>query len=244
VSRTLVIMRRELRSAAVSPVMWVTVALAWFFCAAAAYAFALPQSGGEISIFVFGAASWWLIVQILIVPMLSMRLLSEEKRAGTFEALMTAPVDDHEVVLGKFLAANVVHAIAALILPLMMIPFLIYGRTPDWGQVAGAFLTAVGIGALFLAIGIFASSLTSAQILAGFLTVLIEGALLFGPSLALQHLPADHVIVQGLRRGHLFTHVQEGSLGILDLNNATYQVVMAALFLLFAVRSLEIRKWK
>jgi ABC-2 type transport system permease protein len=244
VTRTFVIMRRELLSAVVSPVMWVTVALAWLICAAAGYFFALPQSGGETSLFVFGAAGWWLLIQVLIVPLLSMRVLSEEKRAGTLEALMTAPVDDHEVVLGKFLAVNVVHAIAALIVPLLLIPFLIHGRSPDWGQVAAAYLTALGIGAMFLAIGVFASSVTSAQVLAGFVAVLIEAALVFGPPLALQHLPREHVLAQALARGHLFDHVREGSVGILDLNHVTYQLVMAALFLLFAVRSLEIRKWK
>jgi ABC-2 type transport system permease protein len=224
--------------------MWLTVALAWLGCAAAAAFFSLPGSGGETSIFVWGTANSWLWIQVLIVPLLSMRLLSEEKRSGTLEALMTAPVNDHEVVLAKFLSANAVHAIAALILPLLAIPFVVAGKPPDWGQVAGAFVTALGIGAMFLAVGTFASSLTSAQVLAGFVTVLIEMALLLGPVLVLREIPRDHFAAQALSRGHLFTQIQEGALGILDLNHVVYQLVMAALFLLFAVRSLEVRKWK
>jgi hypothetical protein len=102
----------------------------------------------------------------------------------------------------------------------------------------------VGIGALFLGAGLFASSLTSAQVLAAFVAILIEAALLFGPSLAPRKLPPDHVLSQALARGDLFQHVQVGSIGVLDLNQVTYQLVMAALFLLFAVRSLEVRKWK
>ena len=243
-TRILVIARRELLAAAVSPVMWMTVALAWLLGSLAACFFALPPSGGEVSQFVFGTASWWLALQILIVPILSMRLLSEEKRAGTLETLMTAPVADHEVVLGKFLAANVIHAIGALILPLATIPFVLYGKAPDPGQLAAAYLTALGIGAMLLAIGVFASSLTSAQVLAAFVTILIEGALLFAPLLAPRWLPPEHLLAQALSRGDVFLHVQTGSLGILDLNHFTYQAVMAALFLLFAVRSLEVRKWK
>lgn len=243
-TRTLVILRRELASAAASPVMWVTVALAWLGCGAAASFFALPDSTGEASIFVFNVASWWLVIQALIVPLLSMRLLSEEKRSGTIEALMTAPVHDHEVVLGKFLAANVVHALAALAIPLLALPFVVQGRPPDGGQLAGAYVTALGIGALFLAAGTFASSLTAAQVLAAFVTVLIELALLFGPMLLLRSLPPDHAAAAALARGHLFTHLQEGSVGILDVNHLVYQGVVAALFLLFAVRSLEVRKWK
>lgn len=243
-TRTLVIARRELLAAAVSPVIWMTVALAWLFGAAASYFFALPLSDGETSVFVFGTASWWLFLQVLIVPMLSMRVLSEEKRAGTLETLMTAPVSDHEVVLGKFLAVNVIHAVAALILPLATLPMLLYGKAPDPGQIAGAFLTALGVGAMLLAIGVFASSLTSAQVLAGFVTILIEATLILGPSLVPRWLPPEHALAQALSRGDIFMHVQAGSLGILDLNHFTYQAVMAALFLLFAVRSLEVRKWR
>ena len=87
--------------------MWLTIAVAWLLAALAAYFFVLPTSGGETSIVrLRDLASWWLILQVLIVPILSMRLLSEEKRSGTIEALMTAPVADHEVVLGKFLAVE------------------------------------------------------------------------------------------------------------------------------------------
>ena len=53
-------------------------------------------------------------------------------------------------MIGKFLAANVIHAVAALIIPLSTLPFLVYGKPPDPGQVAAAYLTALGIGALFL----------------------------------------------------------------------------------------------
>lgn len=194
--------------------------------------------------FVWGTASSWLYIQMLVIPMLSMRVLSEEKRAGTLETLMTAPVSDHEVVLGKFLAVNVIHAIAALILPLATLPFVFAGRTPDPGQLTAAYLSALGVGAMLLAVGVFASSLTSAQVLAGFVTILIEAALVFAPPLVKQWLQPEHLLAQGLSRGDLFEHVREGSLGIVDLNHFTYQAVMAALFLLFAIRSLEVRKWK
>jgi ABC-2 type transport system permease protein len=173
-----------------------------------------------------------------------MRLLSEEKRTGTLESLMTAPVSDHEVVIGKFLAASVIHGFAALIVPLSTVPFILYGKSPDAGQLAAAFLTALGIGSTFLGAGLFASSLTSAQVLAAFVTLLLEGALAFGPPLARGYLSTENVVAQALARGDLFQHVQEGSLGILDLNHFTYQLVIAALFMLFAVRSLEVRKWR
>jgi ABC-2 type transport system permease protein len=244
VTRTLTIARRELLAAAVSPVTWLTLVVAWTIASVLGYFWVLPGSGGEVSTFVFGMASWWLLVQMLIIPILAMRLLSEEKRTGTLEALMTAPVADHEVVIGKFLAVSAIHAVASAIIPLSTLPFLMYGKAPDPGQLLAAFLTAVGIGSTFLGAGLFASAITSSQVLAAFVTILIEGALLFGPSLAQRYLSPDHALAQGVSRGDFFQHVQAGSLGILDLNQVTYQLVIAALFLLFAVRSLEVRKWR
>jgi ABC-2 type transport system permease protein len=243
-TRTFVIARRELLAAAVSPVTWLTLLVAWTLCTVIGFFFLLPPSGGEISVFLWFMGTTWLWLQLFIVPILSMRLLSEEKRTGTFEALMTAPVSDHQVVIGKFLAASVIHAVATLILPLSTLPFVFYGKAPDPGQLFAVFVTAVGVGSTFLGIGVFASSLTSAQVLAAFVAVLIEAALLFGPALVPSYLPPDHLIAQAVSRGDLFEHVRSGALGILDLNHFTYQLVMAALFLLFAIRSLEVRKWQ
>jgi ABC-2 type transport system permease protein len=244
VKHTFVIARRELLAAAVSPVTWLTLLVAWSLASVLAYFYVLPKSEGEVSMFVWGMASFWIFLQILICPILSMRLLSEEKRTGTLEALMTAPVSDHEVVIGKFLAANVIHAVAAAIVPLATLPFVLHGKSADLGQLTGAYVTAVGIGALFLGAGVFASSLTSSQVLAAFVTILIEAALVFGPSLTTRYLPPESPFRQAFVRGDLFEHVQYGSLGIVDLNYVAYHVVMAALFLLFAVRSLEVRKWR
>jgi ABC-2 type transport system permease protein len=243
-TRTLVIAKRELLSAVVSPVTWLTILVAWILASVFGYFTALFRSGGEVSLFVWLMSQTWLMLQVLIVPILSMRLLSEEKRTGTIESLMTAPVADHEVVIGKFLATSVIHAVAALIIPLSTLPFIIYGKVPDFGQLLAAYLTAIGVGSMFLGIGLFASSLTSAQVLAAFVAMMIEAALVLAPSIMPLYLPPDHPVVQAMARGDLGDHVRAGALGIVDLNNFTYQLVMAALFLLFAVRSLEVRKWR
>jgi ABC-2 type transport system permease protein len=245
VSRVLVIARRELLAAFVSPVMWLTIAVAWLLAALLASFVVIPApGGGELSTFVYHTASWWLWLQLLIVPIFSMRVLSEEKRTGTIEALMTAPVADHEVVLGKFLAVNVIHAAAALILPLLTVPFIMQGKPPDAGQVVATLITALGSGALLLAVGVFASSLTSAQVLAAFVAILIGSALIFGPTLASPWLSPEGALAQALARADLREQVRAGALGILDLNHFAYQAIVAALFLLFAVRALEVRKWK
>jgi ABC-2 type transport system permease protein len=242
-SRILVIARRELLSAAVSPVIWLTVAVAWLLVGLAAY-FKLSPAGVDTSAFVFQTTGTWLIIQILLVPMLSMRVLSEEKRSGTLEALMTAPVADHEVVLGKYLALSVIHGLAAAIVPLATLPFVLQGKVPDPGQVLSSFLASLGIGAMLLAIGVFASALASAQVLAAFVTILIESALIFGPGFARERLLPENLLAQALKRGDIIEQLLAGGTGVLDLNHFAYQGVIAALFLLYAVRTLEVRKWK
>ncbi len=242
--RILLIAQRELRSTFVSPVMWFALALAWLLEGGMAYLWSLPASGGEVSRFIYDAASRWLAIQLLVVPVLCMRILSEEKRSGTFETLMTAPVADHEVVIGKFMAVWVVHAIAALIVPMLALTLIPYGGRPDPGQLIAAYLSLLGTGSVFLAIGVFASSLTQAQVLAAFISLILQLVMFLGPPLVLQQVPPEHPIALSLLRGSLATHVQAGSLGILDGNDFTYQLVMTALFLLFAVRSLEVRKWR
>jgi ABC-2 type transport system permease protein len=225
--------------------MWITVAVAWLLAALAAYFAVIPAAGGgELSTFVYRTASWWLILQMLIVPILSMRVLSEEKRTGTLETLMTAPVADHEVVIGKFLAVNVIHGVAALILPLLTLPFVIQGKVPDPGQMIATLLTALGTGALLLAVGVFTSSLTSAQVLAAFVAILIEAILIFGPTLAKPWLSEGSLFAQAMGRADMREQVLSGALGVLDLNHFAYQAIVAALFLFFAVRVLEVRKWK
>src|SRR4051812_34079351 len=119
---------------------------------------------------VFGVV---IILLLLITPALTMRLLSEESRTGTLELLLTAPVKDWSVVLGKFLGALGLYvAMMALTLfyPLLLV---LLGGNPDWGPVLSGYVGVLLLGMAFLAVGLFASALTSNQMVAAVIAFVI-----------------------------------------------------------------------
>lgn len=234
---------RELWSAAVQPSTWATLAAAWLLLG---YAFtnALPAAGGDLRDATLGLfASWWW-VQFFLAPLLCMRSLSEERRTGTFESLMTAPVRDRDVVVAKFLAAWSLTLFAALACPLLLCATTPFGGRPDPGQLLSAYLGSAGTGAVLCAIGVFASALTASQIFAAFFALVLNTALAALPGLAAEKLAPDHVLTRALSRGSLSDQLREASAGVLDLNHVAFQIAISAVFLLFATRALESRKWR
>ena len=188
--------RRELRAYFFSPLAYMVMC---FFLAVSGVIFVLlvsqlndPRSVGGPPLGFFFQASWLML--LLVIPVLTMRLISEEMRSGSIEVLMTAPVTEGQVVTGKFLAAFAFYAA-------LWLPTVVYGLSihifekVDWGPVASGYLGVLLIGAFFLAIGVFASSMTRSQLLAAMTTVALL-LLLFLVSLFEGADPADAVLVQ------------------------------------------------
>lgn len=108
----------------------------------------------------------------IIVPLITMRLFSEELNVGSYELLLTLPVSFRDVIIGKFLAA--VAFVAAIILPTLAYPiFISFIGDLDWGRTIGGYIGALLLGASYAAIGLFTSSLTRNQIVAGIVAMLI-----------------------------------------------------------------------
>lgn len=105
------------------------------------------------------------IILALVVPVITMRLFSEELNVGSYEILLTMPVTFRDIIVGKFLAG--VAFVAAILLPTLSYPlFISFLGELDWGVVVGSYLGAILLGAAYTAIGLFASSLTRNQIIA------------------------------------------------------------------------------
>src|SRR6185503_7522679 len=109
------------------------------------------------------------VMLLFFVPMLTMRLFAEEKRSGTIELLLTYPVRDGEVLIGKFLAAGAVYAFL-LALTLVYPAMLAYFARIEWAPILTGYLGLLLLGGAFLSVGIIISSLTENQILAGFVS--------------------------------------------------------------------------
>lgn len=196
--------------------------------------------GAPLELF-FGQTFFFWLVLLFVVPVLTMRLISEERRSGTIEVLMTAPVTEGQIVIGKYLAAMLFYM--ALWAPTVVYALVIdrYGEL-DWGPVAAGYLGVVGIGALFLAVGVFATTLTRSQLVAALITFLILMPLFtFG---LLESLTNSATLKEVFGYLDVWQHMDEFGKGIVDTRRLVYYVSASLLLLFLAARSLELKKWR
>lgn len=183
----------------------------------------------------------WLL--LFFVPAVAMRIWAEEKKAGTDELLLTLPVKDHEVVLGKYLAALVLVLVAlVLTFPIVLtVKHFADPKTPvDWGPIwcgyAGSFL----MGAMLLALGAWASSLTRNQIIAFIIACALGfGLILLGFPFIYQLIPAGEVVARFSPYAHFVSLYR----GVVDVADIVYYLTAIAFFLYLNIRSIESRKW-
>jgi len=238
VRNTATIAFKEFKSYLTSPMAYIVAAI---FLAATGFFFGnrvlSPSTYYETSLKGFlGIAS---ILLLLLASVLTMRLLAEERKMGTLELLLTAPVRDSEVILGKFLSSLGVLAVMLVLTfyyPILLISF----GDPDMGPIATSYLGLLLLGCTALAVGLFASSLTSNQIVAA----VVSGGILFAlwfVGFAADILP--QAIGEVVGYFSLSFHFPNFTSGIIDTRSIVYYLSMTALFLFLAIRSLENSRW-
>jgi gliding motility-associated transport system permease protein len=201
-----------------------------------------PRAGvGAPLEFFFGQTIYFWLVLLFITPVVTMRLISEERRSGTIETLMTAPITEGQVVIGKFLAAWLFYVF--LWLPTLSYAGIIaYYHEVDWGPVASGYLGILGIGALFLSIGLLATALTRSQLVAAILTfALLIPVFTFGLMEMLLNGELAKTVFGYL---NLWQHMEELSKGIVDTRHLVYYASATGFFLFLATRALAARKWR
>lgn len=180
----------------------------------------------------------WLF--LIFVPMITMRLWAEERKVGTMEVLMTLPIRDHEAVLGKYLASLAFLALALLLTIPMPITAAVYGD-PDVGAIVAGYIGGLFMGAAYLAMGIFVSSLTQNQIVAAIIGWVICFILFFiGNDLVLFNTPNS--LVPLLEYLGLGNHFESIGRGVLDLRDVIYYMSVIVFFVYLNVRVIEARK--
>lgn len=198
------------------------------------------QPGAEASVrAVFGG--WMLLLLVIFLSLMTMRALSEEFRSGTIETLMTAPVTDAEVIVGKFFGVFVFFCVMLAGTVIFPIVIGLYGGI-DLKLTLSCYLGLLMVGALYIAVGVFFSACTRSQVVAGlssavvlsvltFLAGFVGGRLEGRPRVVLQHLSiADHY--EAFLRG------------LIDTTHVVFFVSVTWLVLFFAVRALEFRRWR
>jgi ABC-2 type transport system permease protein len=180
------------------------------------------------------------IMLIFFVPAISMRLWSEEMKMGTMELLMTFPVRDWEAVMGKFLAALAIIALAILLTLPLPLSIAFVGK-PDAGPIIGGYLGALLLGAAYLAIGAWTSSTTSNQIVSFILALLVLLVGSLGLDWIRQFSPAWLASI--LAYLSLREHFDNITRGVIDIRDIFFYLSVIGFFLYLNVRSVESRKW-
>lgn len=235
-TNTFAIAERELKSFFVSTVAWV-IAAAFLAMTGMLFSVILLNSNEASLRFLISNVS---VILLFVAPFLTMRLLAEENRLGTIELLLTNPVRDIEVVLGKFL--GVMGFILVMLAMTLYFPLLLFiFGTPDPGPIATGYLGVVLQAAAFAAIGLAVSSTTENQIVAAFLAFAINLVLWLSESVAMVVGPP---LAEALRFLSVTSHFQDFSRGVIDTSHLIFflSIVAAALFLTYL--SLQTRRWR
>jgi ABC-2 type transport system permease protein len=229
----LAVYKKELRSYFGSPVAYIAIAM---FLVIAGYFF-YPVIAFYREATLEYSLSNLVIVLIFLMPLLSMRLISEEKKSGTLEILLTRPVRDFEIVLGKYFAA-------ATVLLVMILPTAIYGfilfrfAKPDLMPMILQYVAIFLVGLSFLSLGMFASSLSENQIVAaaiGFTIILVMWLLTwFTSSLGPDNLLSYFAIS---------SHFEDLNKGVVDARDIVFYLSFIVFWLYMTTRTLDIRRW-
>ena len=182
---------------------------------------------------------------LFLIPAITMRSFAEEKKSGTLELLMTQPLTDLQVIMAKYFAGVVLVIIS--LLPTMVWFFSVYllGLPPgnlDTGAIGGSYIGLLFLGATFVSIGIFASSLTDNQIVSFILAVFISFFVYIGFEFIYTFILSGKagLIVESLG---LNAHYTSMSRGVIDTRDLIYFISVSSLFILLTKISLASRKW-
>jgi ABC-2 type transport system permease protein len=229
------VFQKELRSYFNSPVAYIVIVvflviLGWFFTS---------------SIFIANISSLRTVFEttpfllLFFAPAITMRLISEEKKSGTLELLLTKPVKEYEIILGKFLAAWILFFFALLPTLSYYVSISLLG-TLDIGPVIGGYLGLLFVGAVFLAIGVFGSSITENQVV-GFIVSFLIVFILFMLDKILLYVPTYLAsILEYLSIDYHFSNIARG---VIDSRDLLYYLSAIVFTLLLGTVSLQKRRW-
>ena len=178
---------------------------------------------------------------VVVVPLLTMRLVAEEFRSGTIETLMTAPVTDAQVVVGKFLGALALYLVLLALTAVFLLLVAIFGQ-PDYGVALMGYLGMVLLGAVYVAVGVFSSTLTRHQLVAGLIGIAILAFFTAGIYLLALLVPPEHA--PAVEKLNMIKYFGDFSKGVFDVRGAVFFVTVTVFFLFLSTKILESRRWR
>ena len=203
----------------------------------------MTQFGGAMNInqkvirYVLQNAS---VIILFIMPMITMRTYSEEKRSGTIELLLTSPITDMEIILGKFLGALGLYASILAVTLLYMGILFVYGN-PEWRPLVAGYLGLLLMGAAFISIGLLISSMTNNQIVAGTITFVVFLLFWIIGWFADTAGPTIGPITSWLS---ITEHFDDFSKGIIDTKHVIYYLTLITFGLFLSAKSVDSERWR
>ncbi|MGD8413994.1 MAG: ABC transporter permease [Candidatus Latescibacterota bacterium] len=180
------------------------------------------------------------VILILILPLLTMRLLSDEQKTGTAELLFTYPVSDWDVIVGKYAATMTVYLVMLLLT--LLYPLLLFKyASPELGPIVTGYTGLFLIGASYIAMGLFFSSLSDNQMIAGVTTFGCGLLFLIISWLTPFVSPAAATVLQQLS---ILDHFDSFAMGVLNSNDVVYYLSFTAFFLFLSARVLDSNRWR
>lgn len=238
-SRAVTIARREISSYFYSPIAY--VALVVFLLVAGFFFqqdFEPGQPAGLRNVFDRMA-----LALVFIVPVLCMGLMAQEWANGTVETLFTAPVGEADVVLGKFLGALGFFGVLLAPTLLYVVILRVFSKL-DLGPIVTGYLGLVLVGAMFVAIGLFCSSLTRSQVVAAVTAIALLFVATIAPFVLQQYASQLGTFWRGAADRGVYGRYVDFSKGIVDSGHVVFFLAITAVFLFLTVKVLEARRWK
>jgi len=180
------------------------------------------------------------VIMLFLFPLITMRTYAEEKRSGTIELLLTSPVTDVEIIIGKFLGAMVLYAGMLAVTLIHMAILFIYGD-PEWKPIATGYLGLLLMGGCFLSLGLFISSLTKNQIVAAMATFATFLMLWVISWISTFVGPTTQTVLQYLS---LTEHFDDFAKGIIDSKHVIYYLSFMAFGLFLTAKSVDSERWR
>ena len=253
VRNILAIAGKEMRSYFASPIAYIIIGLfallfGWFF-----YVYLhvfVEQSqrmsmmgGGNVNVneqMIRGVLQNAAVIILFVMPMITMRTYSEEKRSGTIELLLTSPLTDFEIIMGKFVGAMGLFC-AMLLVTMIDVAILFRLGNPEWRPIAAGYLGLLLMGGCFISVGLLISSLTKNQIVAGFMTFAVFLMLWVINWLADSSGPTGQAILSFLS---ITDHFDDFTKGIIDTKHLAYYLSFITFGLFLTAKSVDSERWR
>jgi ABC-2 type transport system permease protein len=251
---TLAIARKELRSYFTSPIGYIAVGVfallyGYFYVAMLDYfvrqsmqagQFGGPQTMNVNQMMIRPLLQNVTILLLFVMPMITMRAYAEEKRSGTIELLLTSPLSDAEIILGKFLGALLLWCVMLAVSLVHLALLYAYGR-PEWKPIVTAYLGLVLMGGCFISVGLFISSLTKNQIVAAVVTFAVFLFLWIITWIGSFSGPTVDKVTQYLS---IVDQFDDFAKGVIDTSHLIYYVSFIGFGLFLTAKSVDSERWR